>query len=86
MFTDKEKQIGDRLKEILVLQNPGDAERIRAGGEDSGLADYFGLNSVGMIYMIIVIESEFGITFDDVGMNDFQTLGDVVRYIEKRQK
>ena len=85
MFNEKEKEIGEKLKDILIMQNPGDAERIKAGGEDSGLVDYFGLNSVGMIYMIIVIESEFGITFDDVGMNDFVTLGDVVRYIESRQ-
>lgn len=85
MFTEKEQTIADKLKTILAMQNPGDAQHINAGGEDSGLVDYFGLNSVGMIYMIIVIESEFGITFDDVGMNDFVTLGDVVRYIEKRQ-
>ena len=55
MFNEKEKEIGEKLKDILVMQNPGDAERIKAGGEDSGLVDYFGLNSVGMIYMIIVI-------------------------------
>ncbi|MCR5694307.1 MAG: acyl carrier protein [Clostridia bacterium] len=85
MFTEKEQAIAEKLKSILAMQNPGDARRINEGGEDSGLVDYFGLNSVGMIYMIIVIESEFGITFDDVGMNDFATLGDVVRYIEKRQ-
>ena len=84
MFTEREEKIASKLKEILVMQNPGDKDRINAGGEESELTGYFGLNSVGMIYMIIVIESEFGISFDDVGMSDFVTLGDVVRYIDKR--
>ncbi|MBR5059714.1 MAG: acyl carrier protein [Clostridia bacterium] len=79
---DKRKEIADRLKEILIYQNPGDTEKIKAGTEESGLLDYFGLSSVGMIYMIIVIENDFGVSFDGSQMNDFKTLGDVVSFIE----
>ena len=39
-----------------------------------------------MIYMIIIIENEFGVSFDNVGMGDFKTLGDVVSYIENAKK
>lgn len=81
---DKRKEIADRLKEILIYQNPGDTEKIKAGTEESGLLDYFGLSSVGMIYMIIVIENDFGVSFDGSQMNDFKTLGDVVSFIEAR--
>ncbi len=80
------EEIAEKLKEILIYQNPGDSERIKKGTEESGLIDYFGLSSVGMIYMIIIIENEFGVSFDNVGMGDFKTLGDVVSYIENAKK
>ena len=83
---DKRKEIEERLKEILIYQNPNDADRIRAGTEESGLLDYFGLSSVGMIYLIIVIENDFNVSFDGTQMNDFITLGDVVSFIESRTK
>ena len=34
--------------------------------------------------MVIAIEEVFSIRFDNVGMSDFETLGDVVDYIEKK--
>ncbi|MBP1588283.1 MAG: acyl carrier protein [Clostridia bacterium] len=80
------KEIADHLKEILIYQNPGDADRINAGTEESGLLDYFGLSSVGMIYLIIVIENDFDVSFDGTQMNDFRTLGDVVTFIERQKQ
>ncbi len=41
-----------------------------------------GLSSVNMLYMIIATEEVFDIRFDDVGVNEFQTVGDVMDYIE----
>ena len=41
-----------------------------------------GLSSIGMLYFVIVIETLFSIRFEGVGVSDFTTLGDVVRYIE----
>ena len=43
-----------------------------------------GLTSVGILYIVIAIEETFGIRFDDVGFADFQTVGDVVDYVEKK--
>ncbi len=37
-----------------------------------------------MLYMVIAIEEEFGIRFDDVGASDFVLLSDVVDYIEEK--
>ena len=36
--------------------------------------------------MVIAIEEEFGIRFDDVGASDFVLLSDVVDYIEEKLK
>ena len=41
-----------------------------------------GLNSVNILYMVIAIEEAFGIYFDDVGVNSFSTVGEVIDYIE----
>ncbi len=50
--------------------------------EQSRLTEDLGLSSVNMLYMIIATEEVFDIRFDDVGVNEFQTVGDVMDYIE----
>ena len=52
--------------------------------EDSNLVNDIGLSSVGILYVVIAIEEFFGIRFDDVGFADFETIGDVIDYIEKK--
>jgi acyl carrier protein len=54
--------------------------------ESANLADDLGLSSVGVLYIVIGIEEMFGIRFDDVGFSDFETLRDVIDYIEKKVK
>lgn len=71
-----------KLKDIMVmaLGKQVDAD------ESSNLTTDLGLNSVGLLYVVIAIEEFFGIRFDDVSFGDFQTVGDVVDYIENKQK
>ena len=38
------------------------------------------------LYMVIAIEEEMDIRFENVGASDFETLGDVVNYIEAKLK
>lgn len=52
--------------------------------EDSRLVEDIGLNSVGLLYVVIGIEEFFQMRFDDVGFADFKTVKDVVDYIEKK--
>ena len=77
-------EIFEKLKEVLVMVMPtlelGDAEIT----ENANLANDIGLSSVGVLYVVIAIEEFFGIRFDDVGFADFQTIGDVIDYIEKK--
>lgn len=79
-------EIKDKLKEILSMTDAD--SRLLEGELDESkelIADY-SFSSVGMLYTVIGIEEMFGIRFENVGMSDFKTLGDVVDYIEKALK
>ena len=52
--------------------------------EASNLVTDLGLNSVGVLYVVIAIEEFFGIEFENVGFSDFKTIGDVIDYIEQQ--
>ncbi|MBQ7172594.1 MAG: acyl carrier protein [Clostridia bacterium] len=80
------QQIIDTLKSILLSADPAKRDSLDAIEENSNLTSDVGLSSIGMLYMILAIEETFSMRFDNVGMNDFVTLGDVVDYIEKKLK
>ena len=52
--------------------------------KDIRLVTDLGFSSVAMLYMVIAIEESFGVIFDNVSMGDFETLGDVLDYLEAR--
>ena len=58
------------------------SELVDKVSEQSRLTEDLGLSSVNMLYMIIATEEVFDIRFVDVGVNEFQTVGDVMDYIE----
>ncbi len=78
----KREEIIEKLKEILIQADERMSNSIRNCTEGSDLRTDLGLSSVGMLYTVIVIEETFRIRFENVGMNDFATLGDVVDYLE----
>ena len=73
-------EIFEKLKEVFkVAIGSGDYDKYT---EDSLLTTDLGLNSVGILYVVIAIEEFFNVQFDDVGFNDFKTIKDVIDYIE----
>ena len=78
---NKRIEIGEKLKEILVLAL-GDTVDLSNCTEQSNLTTDLGLNSVGILYVVIAIEEFFNIRFEDVSFGDFCTVGDVLDYIE----
>ncbi|MBQ9414243.1 MAG: hypothetical protein IJU16_03855 [Clostridia bacterium] len=78
------QDIVERLKDILLSADDKNREAVEACTEASNLATDLGFSSISMLYMVIAIEESFGIRFEDVGMADFQTLGDVIDYIESK--
>lgn len=79
-------KIIDKLKEILLAADDRNRDKVLACTEGSKLVADLGFSSVSMLYMVIAIEEEMGIRFDNVGASDFETLGDVVTYIEAKLK
>ena len=72
-----------RLKEILQMaMGPAAKEIVDGCTEDSSLTADLGLNSVGILYVVIGIEELFSVSFDGVSFGDFNTVGDVVSYIQ----
>ncbi len=79
-------EIIEKLKEILLAADDRNRDKVLACTEDSRLVADLGFSSVSMLYMVIAIEEEMNIRFDNVGASDFETLGNVVTYIEAKLK
>ena len=76
-----------KLKDILLVADGGNAEKIKAADENTRLSEDLGLNSVNVLYLVIAIEEVFNIRFDDdTGVDTFKTVGDVTDYIGGKLK
>ena len=75
-------QILEQLKEILLSVDESERDKILSATEDSNLKTDFGFTSVNTLFLIIAIEETFSIRFDNVTMEDFSVIGDVVTYIQ----
>ena len=78
------EEIKDKLKDIITFAMPDKKEAIEQATEYSNLITDIGLNSVGLLYVVIAVEEFFDISFDGVAFNDFASVKDVVDYIEKQ--
>ena len=77
-------EIIEQLTDVFKMATGNTEVDLSKVGEGARLSTDLGLNSVGILYVVIAVEEFFGIRFDDVGAGDFQTVGDVVDYIEKK--
>ena len=81
------EEIIAKLKDILLVADGGNADKIRAADENTRLSEDLGLNSVNVLYLVIAIEEVFNIRFeDDTGVDTFKTVGDVTDYIGGKLK
>ena len=70
----------ETLKEYLVKEfrlNPDDVTM-----EAELIAD-LGINSLELADLILLCEDKFNVVIDDEEIRNFNTVGDVVRYLEK---
>ena len=70
----------ETLKEYLVKEfrlNPDDVTM------DAELIADLGINSLELADLIILCEDKFNVVIDDEEIRNFNTVGDVVRYLEK---
>ena len=71
----------EQIKNLLV-------EELRVNPDDitpeAELANDLGINSLELADLILLCEEKFGITIDDDDLHTFITIGDVVKYLEKK--
>ena len=79
-------EIKEKLAEVMQMVMGDRLPDLSSLNESSKLVNDLGLNSVGVLYIVIAIEEFFGVEFENVGFNDFETIGDVVNYIEQNQR
>ena len=80
------QEIIDKLKDLINFAMPNKRDIIEKCNEDSNLTTDIGLNSVGLLYIVIAVEEFFKVSFEDVSFDDFKTVRDVIDYIEKNQR
>lgn len=81
---EKRAEILEGLKNIFKMAMGTASVELDTISKDTVLTTDLGLTSVGILYVVIAVEEYFGIRFDDVGAADFNTVGDVIDYIEKK--
>lgn len=64
-----------------VFEDEVNADTIKL---DADLRETIGINSIGMLYMAMAVEEEFGIKFSNEDFVDLHTVEDVVRCIEEK--
>lgn len=73
----------DRLLKVFnaVFEDDVDASSVTT---DASLREDVGINSIGMLYMVIALEEEFGIKFKNEDLQSVVTVQDVINCIEAK--
>ena len=75
-----------QLKELIKMANTSTPEVLDSCSENSDLRGDLGLTSIGVLYLAVSIENTFSLEFNDASFDDFNTVKDVIDYIEANQK
>jgi acyl carrier protein len=78
-----EKSIEDRVKDIIVEQLGVTAEQV---APDAKFIEDLGADSLDTVELVMALEEEFGQEIPDEEAEKLQTVGDVIKYIEDKQK
>ena len=70
----------ERIRELLVEQLDIDEDKITM---DSDILEDFEADSLDVVDMVMTLEDEFGVEVPDEQIENFHTVGDVVRYVEE---
>ena len=73
----------EKLKGIMVSMDPSKAGLVETVNDKTRLIDDLGYTSIAILYVVVAIEETFSVSFGDLGVDDFKTIGDVVDYLDK---
>lgn len=76
-------EIRDKVMELLKDVLADEGERIETIGPDDDLS-VLGVNSVTFIRLVLALEMEFGVSWedDDLQYQNFLTLNNIIQYVE----
>lgn len=75
-------EIFDKIKSILVKQLKVEENEIKM---EASLVDDLGIDSVGLVELIVVLEDEFYLEIPEEDAQKILTVGEAVKYIQERQ-
>jgi len=78
-----EKSIEEKVKEIVVEQLNVNAEQVT---NSASFIEDLGADSLDQVELVMALEEEFSVDVPDEDTEKFQTVGDVVKYIEEKVK
>jgi len=70
----------ERIREIICDQLDLEEDKVTM---DSDIMEDFEADSLDVVDLVMSIEDEFGLVVPDDQIENFRTVGDVVRYIEE---
>lgn len=71
----------ERIREIICDQLDLEEDKVTM---DSDIMEDFEADSLDVVDLVMSIEDEFGLEVPDDQIENFRTVGDVVRYIEEK--
>ena len=78
-----EKSVQDRVKEIIVEQLGVNPDQVTP---EAKFIEDLGADSLDTVELVMALEEEFGQEIPDEEAEKLQTVGDVIKYIEDKQK
>ena len=70
----------ERIREIICDQLDLEEDKVTM---ESDIMEHFEADSLDVVDLVMSIEDEFGLEVPDDQIENFRTVGDVVRYIEE---
>ncbi len=71
--------IGEKIKELIAKQLGIEASEI---SDQADLVNDLGADSLDIIQMLISLEREFSIVFNDEQIKKIKTIGDVIEFVK----
>jgi acyl carrier protein len=78
-----DKTIEQRVKEIIVEQLGVNADQVTA---EAKFIEDLGADSLDTVELVMALEEEFSQEIPDEEAEKLQSVGDVIKYIEEKQK
>jgi len=78
-----EKSIEEKVKDIIVEQLGVNAEQVTP---EAKFIEDLGADSLDTVELVMAFEEEFGVEVPDEDAEKLQNVGDVIKYIEEKNK